>query len=267
MEQDKFERWLLTRPDPPRVQRIIIASHPSSTASSTPAAGFIGLSSSSDHPSHGREQNCLLSRARGNVRFGGWEDALILPELPSSPEWVEEGGLRAQVISMLSNSSSFEIFDPEYPMPVGTTPDILLVSYLSPDPIFATSGPSSPSTLATPFTSPDSNVIPTSPPGRVALPPPGGLTLPLAYAPGLVSLARRISGPLSPFVAVHWRTEGVEPSRMGSCARALIGKLDGMRGKEGKGKGVKTVYLVTGTFVSPLLGFCLLIGVLISSET
>ena len=62
------------------------------------------------------------------------------------------------------------------------------------------------------------------------------------YAEKWTDLARTISTSLSPFLAIHWRTETLSPGNMIPCSSALIAKLQRIRTEY---PAIKTVYLAT----------------------
>ncbi|KAL8287366.1 hypothetical protein RQP46_003818 [Phenoliferia psychrophenolica] len=51
----------------------------------------------------------------------------------------------------------------------------------------------------------------------------------LAYAPGWADLTATIASNLQPFVAVHWRTEQLDPKNLEPCATALMAKLSELK--------------------------------------
>ena len=48
-------------------------------------------------------------------------------------------------------------------------------------------------------------------------------------APGWADLTARIASNLAPFVAVHWRTEQLDPTHLEPCAVALMEKLSELK--------------------------------------
>ncbi|GAA5856782.1 hypothetical protein JCM8547_008839 [Rhodosporidiobolus lusitaniae] len=62
------------------------------------------------------------------------------------------------------------------------------------------------------------------------------------YSPHWTSLGHSIASHLSPFVAVHWRTETLEVDRIASCGTSLVEKLREVRRKHPE---VETLYLAT----------------------
>ncbi|GAA5820210.1 hypothetical protein JCM11251_005529 [Rhodosporidiobolus azoricus] len=62
------------------------------------------------------------------------------------------------------------------------------------------------------------------------------------YSPHWTALGHAIAKSLSPFVAVHWRTETLEVDRLAPCGHALVSKLREIRESHPE---IKTLYLAT----------------------
>ncbi|GAA5898125.1 hypothetical protein JCM6882_003332 [Rhodosporidiobolus microsporus] len=62
------------------------------------------------------------------------------------------------------------------------------------------------------------------------------------YSPHWTALGHAIASHLSPFVAVHWRTETLEVDRLAPCGHALVSKLREIRRAHPE---IKTLYLAT----------------------
>jgi len=143
-----------------------------------------------------------------------------------------------------------------------TGPDILLVDWLSHHPLFSPPSPPSSSPRSLPIEPLNLNSKePLSASyleeiGRFS--PPLDLPLPLAYAPNLVNLASKISEPIHPFLSIHWRTERIPATRLLSCSRRLLNKLEDVLATS-RGSGIRTVYLATGELLDV---FCNLGGLL-----
>lgn len=63
-----------------------------------------------------------------------------------------------------------------------------------------------------------------------------------AYAPAWTTIASSIATNLSPFIAIHWRTETLSPSNLSPCASALIRRVLLLQQKYPE---ITTVYLAT----------------------
>jgi hypothetical protein len=194
VEQGRWEDWARRRPGKASIQRVIVGLKPIE-------GGFVGGNMEGEGQ---RRRDCVEERWGGELRFGGWEDALILRDLgvEKNPRAFVD-----KVVDALGNSSHFAVPDAGFQGRSGMeTPDILLVTWEPRFPIFPPSSfslaPLYPRSVASTFVSP------------------------LPYSPTLTSLATRISTPLHPFLSIHWRTETLSPSILPSCARLLLATLE-----------------------------------------
>ncbi|KAF8339818.1 uncharacterized protein EI90DRAFT_3037868 [Cantharellus anzutake] len=76
----------------------------------------------------------------------------------------------------------------------------------------------------------------------------------LEYAPRWIDLARSLSKRLSPFIAVHWRMETLDPKGLPACAPRLIDLLSSIKqqsNNEGTSHRIQNVYLATDYPLEP----------------
>lgn len=66
----------------------------------------------------------------------------------------------------------------------------------------------------------------------------------LNYSPRLQALTTRLTIPISPYIAIHWRMESVSPESLSSCARALVSTLHSILGNP-QNRDIKHVWLAT----------------------
>ncbi|GAA5821185.1 hypothetical protein JCM11251_004503 [Rhodosporidiobolus azoricus] len=228
--QDRFVEWTQRRDPPPSAQVVSMVN-----AKATYTAGAIEIDSSSDphlvpnKPS----RNLCLRNPRTKLDFTGHSPLAIYPPEGFHKSEDRRLGFGESVINTLrskevgsKSSRAGNSLRAAYELP-----DVLAFNYelrfpiLSPSVAASFASPALLSSLL-PAASPASTSDPDSNPE--SSPSPRLEPLPFShfpYAPTWQSLGQLLASHLSPYIAIHWRTETLTPSNLAPCAQSLLAKL------------------------------------------
>ncbi|GJN87220.1 hypothetical protein Rhopal_000165-T1 [Rhodotorula paludigena] len=208
ISQDDFVAWTLQRDPPPSAQVVTMAN-----AKATYAAGAIEIDSASDPTAVPTKpnRNLCLRAPRTRLDFSGHSPLAMFP--PEGYHRSESGrlGFGESVINTLrsrevgsKSSRASSLRDAAFVLP-----DVLAFNYELRFPIL------SPAVAASFAPSLDID-----PPDAFAHFP---------YADTWTQLADVLAARLSPFVAIHWRTETLTPDNLAPCASSLLHKLAALK--------------------------------------
>lgn len=219
ISQAEFVEWSEKRDPAPSAQVVSMVG-----AKATYLAGAIEIDSASDPTlvPNKPTRNLCLKAPKTRLDFSGHSPLAIYP--PEGYHRSEAGrlGFGESVVNTLSSpevggksSRASASRDAPYELP-----NVLAFNYELRFPIMA------PSVV--------SLVLP-------SVPPP----LPFAhfpYSPVWTDLASNVAASLSPFIAIHWRTETLAPPNLAPCASSLLRKLSLLKSRY---PSIKNVYLAT----------------------
>ncbi|GAA5891340.1 hypothetical protein JCM6882_004662 [Rhodosporidiobolus microsporus] len=249
ISQDAFVAWTQRRDPPPSAQVVSMVN-----AKATYTAGAIEIDSSSDpHLVPAKPSRNLCLRApRTKLDFTGHSPLAIYPPEGFHKSEDRRLGFGESVINTLrskevgsKSSRASSSLRAAYALP-----DVLAFNYelrfpiLSPALAASFAAPSLPSPSSSSsnddlaLTSPDEQEQEQD---RLVRPEP----LPFAhfpYAPTWQSLGAHLASSLSPFIAIHWRTETLTPANLAPCAQSLLAKLLALKAAH---PSLQNVYLAT----------------------
>ncbi|KAK4699251.1 hypothetical protein P7C70_g7013, partial [Phenoliferia sp. Uapishka_3] len=218
ISQAKFLEWSERRDPAPTAQVVSIVG-----AKATYTAGAIEIDSASDPTlvPNKPTRNLCLKAPRSRLNFAGHSPLAIYP--PEGYHRSENGrlGFGESVVNTLSSpevgrKSSRQSASLSAPY---SQPNVLAFNYELRYPMMAPSVVS----LFNPLSSP----------------------LPFShfdYAPMWTDLAQNLADSLSPFIAIHWRTETLPPGNLVPCAASLLRKLALLKARYPE---IRNVYLAT----------------------
>ncbi|GAA5858438.1 hypothetical protein JCM8547_007310 [Rhodosporidiobolus lusitaniae] len=230
ISQDDFVAWTLQREPPPSAQVVSMVN-----AKATYTAGAIEIDSSSDPnlvPAKPSRNLCLRS-PRTRLDFTGHSPLAIFPPEGFHKNEDKRLGFGESVINTLRSRSvgSKSSRASSSRRATYSLPDVLAFNYELRFPILSPSLAASFSSLAS---------FPSSSPST-GLPEPSPFSH-FPYADTWTSLGSHLAASLSPFVAIHWRTETLTPSNLAPCASSLLHKLLQLKEKH---PSLENVYLAT----------------------
>ncbi|BGP14404.1 hypothetical protein JCM10213_004527 [Rhodosporidiobolus nylandii] len=203
ISQDDFVAWTQQRDPPPSAQVVSMVN-----AKATYTAGAIEIDSSSDPTlvPNKPSRNLCLRAPRTRLDFAGHSPLAIYPPEGFHKSEDRRLGFGESVINTLrsrevgsksSRASSSRLA-------AYALPDVLAFNYELRFPILSPA-------LAASFASP-------------SLPEPAPFVH-FPYAQTWSDLGALVASSLSPFIAIHWRTETLTPSNLAPCASSLLAKL------------------------------------------
>ncbi|GAA6038961.1 hypothetical protein JCM8097_000596 [Rhodosporidiobolus ruineniae] len=231
ISQEDFVSWTMRRDPPPSAQVVNMGN-----ALRTYPSGAIEIDSASDPTlvPNKPSRNLCLRAPRTRLDFAGHSPLAIYPPEGFHKSEDKRLGFGESVVTTLrsrevgsKSSRASASLRAAYNLP-----DVLAFNYELRFPILSPS-------LAASFASPSPSL------DEYGEEEPRLEPLPFQhfpYAQTWTDLGAELAAHLSPYIAVHWRTETLTPSNLAPCAQSLLGKLLALQSRHPE---LKTVYLAT----------------------